>query len=720
MGRLIKILLYVVAGFVALVLIAAVTLFLVFDQNDFREKISVAVQKNTGRELIIEGDLELSLVPWLAIEIGATRLGNAAGFGDEPFASFAQARLSVRVLPMLLRREIAIGTAAIDSLVLNLQVGRDGRSNWQDLVDPGDAAAAVPETPSGEPARLDIARIDIANASVSYGDALSGERYALTDFNLTSGAMASGEPVRLQGNTGFDLQPAGVTGTMEMEAMLAFDVEAGVIHIDDLVLGGLIEGVAAAPTTLRLEVPTLEANTADEVLTLGDIELSIVGIDLAASVEPFSYAGDPTPVATIRIDTFSPRSLMQRLEIEPPETADPNVLGRIAIEATASVTENAVGLTKLELVLDDTIFKGELSVPRGSTGRYRLDLAADSIDLNRYMAPAEDEAGTESTAAEGPTEIPSDLIRPLNAHGRLQVAEAYLGGLKFETVILELNAANGDLRIHPISASLYEGEYNGDVSINVAGDTPVISADEKVRGVLLAPLVLAMFEQENITGAVNGAFRLSGRGQDLGEVQRSLDGEMSFELLDGTWEGTDVWYELRRARALLKQQPAPEPELPPRTQFSSVKATGIVTNGIFKNSDLLAELPFMRVTGRGTADLAAGNVDYHMTARVLERPEFMSGATDEELDEFTEAVIPLRITGSLSSPSIKPDIDAMLKKELKKKLIDKLFGGRDKSNPDADGGDAAGETASDATEEPEEEEDLEDVAKKALLDLLKR
>ena len=38
----------------------------------------------------------------------------------------------------------------------------------------------------------------------------------------------------------------------------------------------------------------------------------------------------------------------------------------------------------------------------------------------------------------------------------------------------------------------------------------------------------------------------------MAAIQRSLAGNMSFVLSDGTYEGTDIWYELRRARALLK------------------------------------------------------------------------------------------------------------------------------------------------------------------------
>ncbi len=84
---------------------------------------------------------------------------------------------------------------------------------------------------------------------------------------------------------------------------------------------------------------------------------------------------------------------------------------------------------------------------------------------------------------------------------------------------------------------------------------------------------------------------------------------MSFELLDGAWEGTDVWYELRRARALLKQEEAPEPTLPARTPFSSVAVSGPVTDGIFRSDNLLAELPFMQLTGKGSVDLPAAEID---------------------------------------------------------------------------------------------------------------
>ena len=98
--------------------------------------------------------------------------------------------------------------------------------------------------------------------------------------------------------------------------------------------------------------------------------------------------------------------------------------------------------------------------------------------------------------------------------------------------------------------------------------------------------------------------------------------------------------------------------------------------------------------------------------RFFEKPEFMTNVSKEELDDFTKAVIPFRITGPLADPDIRPDVEEMLKdraeKEAKKALADKLLG--DDKEPPAEG------------EEPQEEKDIEDQlkdeAKKRLRDLL--
>lgn len=710
MSRALKIFGIVVITLVAVAIFAAIVFVLVFDPNDYKDKISEGVREATGRELVIDGDLHVSLFPWLAIEMGRTELGNAPGFDDTPFASFESARLSVRVMPLILQRQVVVGTAALDSLRVNLQVRKDGTGNWEDLGAGDEPAAEAPVSgDGGAPPTVDVTSVAVTDAALTYSDASTGDRIELTDVNLTSGRIAAGEAVPLDGGLSFSLEPAGIAGRVDIDLVVAFD--AGTIAISDLGVDGRVEGAMEVPATVRLSAPSIQLDTAGQNASLGELNLQLMSVDLRADVEPFSYAGDPQPAATISIAAFSPRTLMQELAIEAPPTADPDVLGKLIVDAKAKVGANAITLSDLRLVIDDTTFTGQLTVPKSADGTFTLDLAGDRIDIARYMAPASEEAAAADAAGET-VEIPVELIRALNARGNLSIASASLGKILFEKVTLGVNSANGKLRIHPIAADFFAGGYRGDVNIDASGNVPSIAVDEKIANVNLQPMMKAMYDVDNVTGTVNGTFRLGGKGADMDAIRRDLDGTLSVELLDGAWEGTDVWYELRKARSLIRGEPAPQAPATPRTRFSSMKASGKVTDGVMQNDDFFAQLPFMQVTGKGSVNFVEATVDYTVTGRFFEKPEFVTDVSQEELDDFTKATVPFRITGPLADPSIKPDLEKMLKdraeKEAKKALLDKVLG--DEKEPPAEG------------EEPQEEKDVEDQlkdeAKKRLRDLL--
>ena len=635
MGRLIKIITWLVAGFVALFTLAAVAIFVFFEPNDFREDIARAVKEATGRELVIDGDIALDLFPWIAIEIGNTSFGNAPGFGAEPMVRFELARLRVRLMPLLLRREITVATAEIESLTLNLQVNALGTGNWESLV-PKEASESPDDSAPKNRAMTDIAGLELRNATIRYQDAASGDNYVLSEVQMSLGRISGKDTISIAG----------------------------------LSVEGVLDGVADRPTTFKFRTGGIEIQTVAQVVALQPLELSALGIDITAQVEAFSYAGDITPVASIEIAEFSPGRLMRVFGVDAPETADPAALSRASIAAQVKITGATVELTELQIKLDDTTVRGTLSVPRDAGGVYRFDLVADAIELDRYLQPTAESAG--STGASAPVEIPVDLIKPLHVDGKLRATEVKFAGLVFENVELGVNAAAGRMRLQPISAGFYGGHYSGDVSIDVASTIPVVSLNEKIENVDMAQLAKAMFDQENITGTISGAFKLTTHGNDTLQMQRNLAGNLSFQLQEGTFEGTDVWYELRRARALIKGLEAPQPSLPPRTRFNSVVATGVVKDGIMRNNDLFVELPFMRLTGGGQVDLVAATIDYHLIARVFDRPEMLQNATQEELNAFTQAEIPLRISGSLTSPSVKPDLEKLLRKRIEDEIKDKL------------------------------------------------
>ncbi|HZW58772.1 MAG TPA: AsmA family protein [Woeseiaceae bacterium] len=722
MSRLIKTLLLAVAGIVLLLVLTAGALLLFLDPNDYRDDIAARVEAATGRELTIEGDLSMRVFPWLAVEVGRTTLGNAEGFGDEPFARFDNARLSVRLLPLLLRQEIAVGTASLDALELNLAVNESGVTNWDDLT-AAEAAAPAAAEESARPAVLDIASVAVTNATIAYRDAATGSRYTLEQVSLVTGRIALGEAFDVDSEFDFRVTPGDMSGHMAIAARTTVANDYARIGLEQLTLDGRVTGIARDPVDVTFAAPAVTLDLDDSRAALGELELHALGLSVEASVEPFSWAGDITVPAQLSVAPFSLKELLPKLDIEAPVTADPTALQRVAFSAAASISPAALALDSMTLTLDDTGMSGELRVPFTATEPILFDLRADRLNLDRYMAPASD---TPAAADAGPVddfEIPVDTIRGLEARGSLRIAEATLSGMTFSNVQLGLQSSAGKLRLKPLSAELFDGRYNGDIRIDASGKTPKLSLDEHVEGVSLAPLAQAMFEQRNLSGTINGNFALNAVGNTLAEMRGKLNGTMSFELKDGTWEGTDLWYQLRRARALYRQETPPEPSNPPRTRFTSVIATGTVTDGVFANKDLLAELPFLRLTGSGTVNLVAGEIDYALQARVLERPESLAGASDAELAEFTEALIPVRVRGPLADPSVRPDIEAMFRKEvestlqkkgdeLKQRLLDRLI--KDQPAP------ANGETAPAEGETPppaEEEKDAEDRLKDKLKDL---
>lgn len=703
MGRLLKILLIVVAGLVGIVVIAAIALLVFFDPNDYRDEIAARVQQATGRDLTIEGDLGLSVFPWLAVEVGRSRLGNAPGFGDEPFATFEQAQLSVRLAPLLFRQEVTVGTASLDSLVLNLQVAEDGTTNWQDLAEAGAAEPAPAEEDGAAPAALDIANVNVSNARIMYQDAQAGSAYLITDLSLETGRIAGGAPFDVNGEFNFEAQPGELRGHVTIDGTTTIGSELDALTLENFEVAASIDGVAEETAEMGFTAERIDVDTAAETIDAGRMALEVLGVRMTAEVAPFSYAGTPQPEARLTVEPFSLKELMRSLGTEPPVTADPRALTRVAFSADAAVGETAVLLRSLTLELDETRLEGRLSVPTTEEGLLEFDLEADAINLDSYMAPGEET--DEAADAEGaPIEIPVELIRAFEARGRAALGRATLAGMLFENVEVGLDSQDGNLRLHPLGAELFEGTYEGDVRIDASGETPAISVDEKITGVSLTPLVRSMFDRDNVSGTIAGSFQLSGSGNDLDEIRSDLDGDMAFQLADGAWEGTDIWHQLRSARALFRGEQPPEARNPPRTEFTSVVATGTVTDGLFRNEDLLAELPFLQLTGNGTVDLVQAEVDYSLQARVLEQPEFVNAASQAELEDFTEAVIPLQITGELASPRIRPDIDGMLKAEVEKavdekreeierRVLDELFGGDEEGDEQA---------------EDEKEQDLED------------
>ncbi len=274
---------------VVLVVGAAVVIPMVVDPNDYKPQIVRQVQDATGRELTIEGDLKLSVFPWLGLDIGPTRLSNAPEFGKEPFASVKAVSVRVKLLPLLQRR-VEADTVLLEGLRLNLERNAEGVGNWEDLTGGPDAGEVSPSA-GGEPptdtegpgtavAAFTINGVALQDAKLRWVDRTTGAQITVKDLNLETGAVAPGEPITVTGGFVVSSETPKAEGRFDISGRVVADPDARRARFE----GGALSLEASGPDlpvgelTAELKLD-LDADLAKQVFKSDVVLLTVAGVD---------------------------------------------------------------------------------------------------------------------------------------------------------------------------------------------------------------------------------------------------------------------------------------------------------------------------------------------------------------------------------------------------------------------------------------------------------
>lgn len=676
MSKILRVFGILVAILVALIVIAALVLPRVIDPNNYRDDIARLVKEKTGRDLTIAGGIGWSVFPWLGVEIGAVRLSNAKGFGEEPFAVVNAAQVRVKVLP-LLRKEIEMSTVVLDGLQLRLAKDKSGRTNWDDLMQPAAAKPAKPAKPAegagGLPiAALAIGGVRINDAQVLWEDRAAGVTQRIEDLDLELGAIAPGQPVAVTLSLNHRGGKPELASQVKLSALVALAEGLRQVTVSDLKLGVDAQGESLPGGRLRADLGAQAVLDLDkQTLSLTDLVVSSMGLSLRGQAQGTGVGGDkPQFAGNLKVDEFVPRDVLRTLGQKLPEVSDATVLGKADAAFAFKATADSANLSDLRLRLDDSSITGSLGISNFAKPATTFNLALDAIDLDRYLPP---QKPGEVKAAPTPAEatagaagmLPVDTLRGLNLNGTLKIGKLKAYQMRSTDITVTVAAKDGLVRVHPAGAKMYEGSYSGNVSLDVRGKEPRIAMDEKLAGVQIGPLLTDMTGDARITGKADIAVKLNAAGNDPDAMRRTMNGNASFSFLDGTVKGMNVLGEIRRAYALVRGKPAPATTgAPDQTDFSALTGTAAITNGLVRNDDLLVKSPVMQLAGKGTANLVNEQLDYGVTANLV---DVLEGE-----GELTGRAIPVRITGTFSAPKVGVDMEQVLKQEVKKQIEKKI------------------------------------------------
>jgi AsmA protein len=179
----------------------------------------------------------------------------------------------------------------------------------------------------------------------------------------------------------------------------------------------------------------------------------------------------------------------------------------------------------------------------------------------------------------------------------------------------------------------------------------------------------AALDTARISGHGDANAVVTGVGNTDADILRSLSGKIDFNVREGAFNGVDLWYELRRARALVQAQAVPARTGPEKTLFNTLSGSGNLDKGVLHNDDLSMETDYLRIHGKGTLDLGTKAVDYNLVATLYKLPPEGAGS---ELADLKAADIPLTVRGSLDNLTVRPDLQELAKAKVRQEVNKKL------------------------------------------------
>ncbi len=704
----------IIAGLIALLVIVAIGgvayVAATFDPDTQRARIIELVKERTGRQLRIDGDFKLTFFPRLGVVLGGVALSDKpasparaqAGAKPAPFLQVDSARASLRILPLL------TGRFAADRVVLTGLSGefvrhRDGSTNFDDLLGtPADGGkegtAKEASATTGEPSAalaipaVEVAGVEVSGANIGWRDERDGSAIHLKDLSLQTGRIAAGVPGQLTLRTRIESRQPALALQTELLTGYVFDPGKRSLHLTGFTaqLRGDAPGVRGLDANLSSLEATLDgAARRLELKALRLVVRAAAGLTATMtvpqlSVAPGLVAGEPAALAvqienpgrklTAQMTLSAPvmragqvtfEQLTGKLHVSGPDLPSAGVALEFSGNAGLDWGKE-LGNVELSARLDESSLKAKLQSRGFSPMVLNLAVNADRIDLDRYF-PARSATKSEQAPADAPAGLGG--IAGLTGNFKLQAGTLRVRGVTFTGLNLGLHASGGKLEIEPLRAGLYGGTVQATARADAA--TGTLSANGVLTGIDVGPLLHDLAQSNFLSGRGNARFALTSRGDSVTALRRGLGGTASIALRDGAIKGFNLAQAIRKAKAAVGSSGAAALSggSGEQTDFSTLDASVVITNGVARNDDLSLKSPLLRVGGSGTVDIGAGSVDYLLKTTIVGT---LAGQGGSELANLRGVTIPVRITGAFDKLSYRPDFSGALADTAKQKLRSRL------------------------------------------------
>ena len=622
-----------VAVFLGAVLVCLIAMSWLLNRDALRQAIEAQIRAVTGLELMVKGNIEVSVFPGSYVSFHD--VGLKGGGTTDPALMVDVLTANLRLLPLLLQR-FEIADVMMLRPHIHIRRNADGGSNWTPFVD-----TIARTMKPGADNQLSFSEIRIQDGELNYDDDANRVSEALGDIDLSLAWPSISRSFAATGQ--FDWRGERIDGSISASDFLA------ALSGDRT---GLKARLASAP--LKLAFDGSVANRTSMMME-----------------------------GTLTIDTTSLRNALRWIGGAPPGSGG---FGRFALKARANIVGPSIALTNVNVELDGNAAEGVMTYANNGRQTLQATLAADALDFTPYIS-------TFRLLASGAHDWNRQLfdlnsLSTTDLDMRLSAAKVTVGPTKLGRTALGANLRGGALALSIGEAQMYGGIAKGSFGIARSDAVANVKAQFQLTDVDLQSGASELFGINKLSGRGDLNLALTASGSSPFGLAQSLDGTATLAGHDGAISGFNVEQLLKRLerRPLsgggnLRSGSTPYDKLTVAVKFS---------DGVATAQDIRVEGPTTRVTLTGTASVPAREYDLKGVASLtstsngaaaFDLPFVVQGPWDDPL------IFPDPESLIRRSPGAAPLLDAVKDRKTRdalKSVIDRFTGGGAKpAAPDA-------------------------------------
>jgi len=592
-----------------------------------REAAKAEIRNVTGLDLVLRGDVAVSLFPNGSIKFADVTLGE----DSKPLLAADQLTARLRFFPLFTGR-IEIADVSLVRPHINVTFGKDGRSNWSALIDT--LARAVGPKANRPVNSASFTEIRIIDGTIALHDAARRINETFRNVELALAWPSISKSFAATGHLMWHGEQLDTAITLtDFAAALAGDRSGLKLRLNGPPLKFAFEGNWSTQPTLKIE-GTLAADAASLRDTL-----------LWAGLKPLTGGG----------------------------------FGRFALKAKTSVSSGTIALSTVNVELDGNVAEGVFTFATDGRQTLQGTLAAGDLNLTPYVSTMR--LLTDNRRDWNRVPIALDGLNGFDLDLRLSAARITIARAKLGRTAIATNLRGGKLTVTIGESQAFGGILKGTLALAGSDLGADFKSQLQFTDVDLESCLGELLKFRRLEGRGDMAIAVDATGNSMLALTRTMNGSANLVSRQGALVGINVEQLLRR----LERRPLSGAGdfRNGRTTFEKLTVNIKIAQGTASVEDVRLEGSKVRLGLAGSASIPARDFDLRGVAALastnasdaqpaFELPFVVQGPWDDPI------MLPDTQSLILRSPVASPLLNAVKNRSTRdtvRSAIERLTGG---------------------------------------------